>query len=134
MRRELKEHYTLEELRDIVADLRGPDGCPWDKVQDYDSLKKCLEDETQEVLDAVDHRDAENLKEELGDLLLQVLLYAQIAREDGCFSMDDVMDGLGRKLVRRHPHVFGDEEASTPEEALAVWRRVKKKEREEGYR
>jgi len=134
MKRELKDHYSLEELVQIVADLRAPDGCPWDREQDYVSLKKCLSDETQEVLDAVDHEDRENLKEELGDVLLQVLLYAQMAREDGYFTLDDVMSGLGRKLVRRHPHVFGDEKAETPEEALAVWRSVKKREKEEGYR
>ena len=82
----------------------------------------------------MDHRDIENLKEELGDLLLQVIFYAQLAREDGLFTLEDVMNGLGRKLVRRHPHVFGDAKAETPEEALALWRSVKKKEREEGYR
>ena len=134
MKRELQESYTLEELCEIVADLRSPEGCPWDRVQDYDSIKTCLRDETQEVLDAVDHRDIENLKEELGDLLLQVIFYAQLAREDGLFTLEDVMNGLGRKLVRRHPHVFGDAKAETPEEALALWRSVKKKEREEGYR
>ena len=134
MRRELEEHYSLDELRRIVAELRSPDGCPWDKVQDYTSLKTCLRDEAQEVLDAVDHHDMENLKEELGDLLLQVIFYAQLAEEDGFFTMDDVMNGLGRKLVRRHPHVFGDEKADSPEEALALWRSIKKKEREEGYR
>ncbi len=134
MKRELQDTYTLDELRSIVADLRGPEGCPWDRAQDYVSIKTCLKDETQEVLDAVDRMDIENLKEELGDLLLQVIFYAQMAEEDGLFSLDDVMNGLGRKLVRRHPHVFGDEKAYTPEEALALWRSVKKKEREEGFR
>ena len=134
MKRELKDKYDLEELRAIVAELRGPEGCPWDRDQDYDSLKVTLRDETQEVLDAVDHRDRENLQEELGDLLLQVIFYAQLAAEDGYFTLDDVMTGLGRKLVRRHPHVFGDAKANTPEEALALWREVKRREREEGYR
>lgn len=133
MKRELKDEYSFEELRGIVADLRGPAGCPWDKAQTYDSLKKCLRDETQEVLDAVDHRDAENLKEELGDILLQVLLYAQLASEDGLFTLDDVFNVLGRKLVRRHPHVFGEEKADTEEEALQLWYKIKAMEKE-GYR
>ena len=134
MKRELKEHYSFEELLDIVADLRGPEGCPWDKAQDYVSLKTCLSDEAQEVLDAVDKQDMENLKEELGDVLLQVILYTQLAAEDGLFTLDDVLTELGRKLVRRHPHVFGDAKADSPEEALALWRSVKKREKEEGYR
>lgn len=134
MKRELQERYNLQDLLDILRDLRGPEGCPWDKVQDYDSLKITLRDETQEVLDAVEKRDMENLQEELGDLLLQVLFYADLAKEDGYFTLEDVMSGLGRKLVRRHPHVFGDAKAETPEEALALWREVKRREREEGYR
>lgn len=134
MKRELKDSYSFEELRAIVSELRGSEGCPWDKAQTYESLKTCLRDEAQEVLDAVDRKDFENLKEELGDLLLQVIFYADMTREDGLFSLDDVMNGLGRKLIRRHPHVFADEKAETPEEALDIWRRVKKKEREEGYR
>ena len=134
MKRELQDSYTLEDLQEILRELRGPEGCPWDRDQDYDSLKTTLRDESQEVLDAVDKRDMENLKEELGDLLLQVLFYADLAREDGHFTLEDVMTGLGRKLVRRHPHVFGDAEANTPEEALALWREVKRREREEGYR
>ena len=133
MKRELKDHYSFEELRGIVEDLRSPDGCPWDRAQTYESLKKCLSDETQEVLDAVDRQDMENLKEELGDVLLQVIFYAQLAAEDGLFTLDDVMDGLGRKLVRRHPHVFGDEKAGTPDEALDLWVRIKAMEKE-GYR
>ena len=133
MKRELRDHYSFEELRGIVEDLRSPDGCPWDRAQTYESLKKCLSDETQEVLDAVDRQDMENLKEELGDVLLQVIFYAQLAAEDGLFTLDDVMDGLGRKLVRRHLHVFGDEKAGTPDEALDLWVRIKAMEKE-GYR
>lgn len=134
MKRELQDQYTLEDLRAILRDLRGPDGCPWDREQNYESLKVTLRDETQEVLDAVDHKDMANLQEELGDLLLQVLFYADLAAENGHFTLEDVMTGLGRKLVRRHPHVFGDAKAETPEEALALWREVKRREREEGYR
>ena len=128
------EMTELSRLQAVVKKLRAEDGCPWDKVQDYDSLKITLRDETQEVLEAVEKRDMENLQEELGDLLLQVLFYADLAKADGYFTLEDVMTGLGRKLVRRHPHVFGDAKAETPEEALALWREVKRREREEGYR
>ncbi len=133
MKREMKEHYSFQELREIVAELRSPEGCPWDREQTYESLKKTLRDETQEVLDAVDNKDMENLKEELGDLLLQVVFYAQIASEDGFFTLDDVISGLARKMVRRHPHVFGDEKAETSEEALELWYRIKAMEKK-GYR
>ncbi len=133
MKREMKEHYSFQELREIVAELRSPEGCPWDREQTYESLKKTLSDETQEVLDAVDNKDMENLKEELGDLLLQVVFYAQIASEDGFFTLDDVISGLARKMVRRHPHVFGDEKAETSEEALELWYRIKALEKK-GYR
>ena len=133
MKRELQDHYSLDDLREIVSDLRAPGGCPWDRVQTYESLKITLRDETQEVLEAVERQDTENLKEELGDLLLQVLFYADLAKEDGYFDLEDVMTGLGRKLVRRHPHVFADAKADTPEEALALWKEVKRREREEGY-
>ena len=129
MKRELKERYGFEELREIVADLRAEDGCPWDRVQTFETMKKCLADETQEVLDAVDRGDTANLCEELGDVLMQVLVYSRIAEEAGLFTLDDVMSGLGRKLVRRHPHVFGDAHAETPEEALALWRSVKASEK-----
>ncbi|MBQ4424450.1 MAG: MazG family protein [Lachnospiraceae bacterium] len=129
MKRELKERYSFQELLDIVAELRSEDGCPWDRVQTYESLKKCLSDEAQEVLDAVDRQDIPNLQEELGDVLLQVIFYADIAREKGQFTIDDVMSGLGRKLIRRHPHVFGDLKVESPEEALNLWRKVKAEEK-----
>lgn len=128
-KRELKESYTFDELREIIADLRGEDGCPWDRAQTFESLKKCLADETQEVFEAVDSGDRENLCEELGDVLLQVVINSQIAQEEGSFTLDDVINGICRKMVRRHPHVFGDEEAKTPEEALELWREIKRRER-----
>ena len=133
MKREYKEHYSFEELLEIVHDLRSEGGCPWDRAQTYESLKKCLSDETQEVLDAVDRKDMKNLREELGDVLLQVIFYSDIARDEGEFTIEDVMSGLGRKLVRRHPHVFGDEKAYTPEEALGLWKKVKADERAGKY-
>jgi nucleoside triphosphate diphosphatase len=93
----------------IMARLRGPGGCPWDREQSFESIRKYTLEETYEVLDAIERRDWQNLSEELGDLLLQVLFYAQMATEPGYFTIADVVAGLNRKLVRRHPHVFGDE-------------------------
>ena len=124
-----KEQYTFDELLSIIAALRGENGCPWDKAQTYETLKKCLTDETEEVLQAVDNHDMENLCEELGDVLLQVVLNSQIARELGDFTIDDVIDGLCRKMIRRHPHVFGDQKALTPEEGLALWNQIKQQEK-----
>lgn len=122
---------SFEELKQTIATLRGPDGCPWDKKQTHESLIKCLQNESQELIDAIHHKDDENMKEELGDVLLQVLMHAQIAQEEGKFSIDDVVAYLDEKLHRRHPHVFGAHaKAATAEEALAVWREMKKKERE----
>lgn len=128
-KRELKDSYTFEELREIIADLRSEDGCPWDRAQTFDSLKKCLADETQEVFEAVDSGDRENLCEELGDVLLQVVINSRIAEEEGSFTLDDVINGICRKMIRRHPHVFGEAKASTPEEALGLWKEIKRRER-----
>ena len=128
-KRELKDSYTFEELREIIADLRSEDGCPWDRAQTFDSLKKCLADETQEVFEAVDSGDRENLCEELGDVLLQVVINSRIAEEEGSFTLDDVITGICRKMIRRHPHVFGEAKASTPEEALGLWKEIKRRER-----
>ena len=126
--------YTYEELLNIVAELRGEHGCPWDKAQTHESMIKCLRDESEEVILAIENRDDENLCEELGDVLLQVLLHSQIAAEEGRFTMADVVNGLAAKLIRRHPHVFGGEEAGTPEEGLARWNAIKQKEKEERAR
>ncbi|AXC14714.1 Nucleoside triphosphate pyrophosphohydrolase MazG [Acidisarcina polymorpha] len=93
----------------IMARLRGVDGCPWDREQDFESIRRYTLEETYEVIDAIDRKDWKNLQEELGDLLLQVLFYAQMAAEPGYFNITDVIEGLNRKLVRRHPHVFGDQ-------------------------
>lgn len=122
---------TFADLVETFAILRGPNGCPWDKKQTHESLIKCLQNEAQELIDAINHKDDENMKEELGDVLLQVLLHSQIAAEEGKFTIDDVIQGLYDKLHRRHPHVFGEHaKAESPEKALAVWREMKKKERE----
>lgn len=121
--------HTFDDLIGIIAELRSDHGCPWDKEQTFESLKKCLADETQEVFEAVDNKDMENLCEELGDVLLQVVLYSQIAKEAGAFTIDDVIDGISKKMVRRHPHVFGDIEVNSPEEALALWKEIKLQEK-----
>jgi MazG family protein len=99
----------FEESVTIMARLRGPDGCPWDREQSFDSIRKYTLEETYEVFDAIERRDWPHLAEELGDLMLQVLFYAEMAANDGHFTIADVLDHLNRKLVRRHPHVFGDE-------------------------
>ncbi|MBP3513113.1 MAG: MazG family protein [Elusimicrobiaceae bacterium] len=122
---------TFADLVETFAILRGPNGCPWDKKQTHESLIKCLQNESQELIDAINNKDDENMKEELGDVLLQVLIHSQIAAEEGKFTIDDVIQGLYDKLHRRHPHVFGEHaKAASPEEALAVWREMKQKERE----
>ena len=125
------DKHDIEKLREIVHIPRSPDGCEWDRAQDFNSMKKCLKDETEEVFEAVDNKDYENLKEELGDVLLQVLLNSEIASEQGLFTFDDVVQMLSEKLIRRHPHVFGDvKKPTTPEESLAIWKSVKQMEKE----
>ncbi len=123
--------HDIEELKEIVSVLRSPEGCSWDMAQTHESMKKCLVDETNEVLTAIDNGDFENLCEELGDVLLQVLLHAEIAKENGKFTFEDVVQKLSEKLIRRHPHVFGDvKRPETPEESLALWKSIKKLEKE----
>ncbi len=120
----------FDDLVETFAVLRGPNGCPWDKKQTHESLIKNMREESEELVTAIEKKDVENMKEELGDVLLQVLLHAQIAKEEGFFTIDDVMQGLYDKLHRRHPHVFGDHaKAASPEEALAVWKEMKQKEK-----
>lgn len=114
-----------------MARLRGPEGCPWDRAQGYDSVKGLLLEEAYEVVDAVDARDFAALQDELGDLLFQVVFYSRLAEEEERFSMDDVIERAHAKLVRRHPHVFGETRARTPEAALESWLSVKEKERAE---
>lgn len=122
--------HNMTELLEIVSILRSPQGCSWDKAQTFESMKECLKNECQEVIDAIDNKDYENLCEELGDVLLQVLLNAEIASEEGRFNFNDVVQMLAEKLIRRHPHVFGDiKQPETPEEALALWKSVKEKEK-----
>jgi len=126
----------FERAVSIMARLRGPGGCPWDREQTFDTIKPYTLEETYEVLEAIDARDWDELPGELGDLLLQVLFYSEMAAEEKRFSIDDVLDRLSNKLVDRHPHVFGDVTADTPGEVLRNWQALKaeekkKREREE---
>src|SRR5882762_7972757 len=121
----------FERAVSIMARLRGPGGCPWDREQTFDSIKPYTLEETYEVLEAIDNRDWDELTGELGDLLLQVLFYSEMAQEEKHFSMDDVLDRLSTKLVDRHPHVFGDVKAETSGEVLRNWEALKAKEKAE---
>jgi MazG family protein len=119
----------FERAVSIMARLRGPGGCPWDREQTFDSIKPYTLEETYEVLEAIDNRDWDELSAELGDLLLQVLFYAQMAKEQNTFSIDEVIDRLSTKLVDRHPHVFGDVKAETASEVLRNWEALKAEEK-----
>jgi tetrapyrrole methylase family protein / MazG family protein len=118
-------------LVEIMARLRAPGGCPWDRSQSREDLKPYLVEETYEVLEAIDRKDPVMLREELGDLLLQVVFHAQIATEEGAFDIEDVCRAINEKLVRRHPHVFGEVVAETPDQVLQNWEAIKKGEKGE---
>lgn len=126
-----KEKYGLEDLRAIMALLRGENGCPWDRVQTHQSIRRDLLEEAYETADAIDTGDRANLREELGDLLLQVVFHARIEEEQGSFDFDDVCDGICKKLIHRHPHVFGKLELDTPDQVLATWDEVKRQEKDQ---
>lgn len=121
---------ALAESVAIMARLRGPGGCPWDREQTFDSIKRHTLEETYEVFDAIERRAWPDLKEELGDLLLQVLFYAQMAAEAGYFTIEDVAATLNAKLIRRHPHIFGDVEAKDSGAVLRNWEEIKRKEKQ----
>src|SRR4030065_201481 len=119
-------------LREIIARLRGPDGCPWDKKQTHASLKPYLIEECYEVLQTLEEGTPQKLCEELGDLLLQIMLHAQIAAEAGQFNIEDVVRGISSKLIHRHPHVFGGQKVQDAGEVEQNWQALKQEEREEG--
>jgi nucleoside triphosphate diphosphatase len=121
----------FQRLVDIMARLRAPGGCPWDREQTFDSIKRHTLEETYEVFDAIERRAWPDLKDELGDLLLQVLFYAQMAAEAGYFTIEDVAANLNAKLVRRHPHIFGDVEATDSNAVLRNWEQIKRAEKAE---
>jgi len=120
---------AFRKLVELMAALRGPEGCPWDRKQTPGSLKPFLVEECYEVIDALDEGDPDKIKEELGDLLFQIIFHARITEEAGQFSMQDVITAIHEKMTRRHPHVFGDEKLSTDKEVLANWEEIKKKEK-----
>ena len=124
-----KDRYNMEDLTEIMALLRSPEGCPWDREQTHDSIRRNFIEEVYEAADAIDRRDDANLREELGDVLLQVVFHARIAQEGGRFDLSDVIDEVCKKLVRRHPHIFGGTAANTSEEALKNWDQIKKEEK-----
>jgi tetrapyrrole methylase family protein/MazG family protein len=124
-----EELRTFEGFRAIIARLRGPDGCPWDRVQTHASLKPYLLEEAYEALAALDEGDPQGLCDELGDLLLEVFLHVQLAEEAQEFTLADVIYGIASKIVRRHPHVFGEEQVDSPQEVTARWEALKREER-----
>jgi MazG family protein len=119
----------FERAKSIMARLRAPGGCPWDREQTFDTIKRYTLEETYEVLEAIDNRDWKELTSELGDLLLQVLFYAEMAEEQGSFTIDDVLDALSNKLIHRHPHVFGDTKADDSAQVLKNWEALKEEEK-----
>lgn len=131
----MNKRFTFEEFHAIVSALRSENGCPWDRAQTHESIKSCTIEEAYEVNQAVSDltrtNDSANLCEELGDLLLQVMLHCQIAEENGEFTLEDVVDGIARKMIRRHPHVFGQGTYHSLEEQQADWDKIKAAEKEQ---
>ncbi len=126
-----KKYKNLEELIDVVAKLRAPDGCPWDREQTHTSLRPNMLEEAYEAVDAIDENDMAHLREELGDVLLQVLLHSQIASESNEFTIDDVAKELKEKLIHRHPHVFGTAKINNADDVLKTWDKLKSEEKTE---
>src|ERR1700682_5600641 len=119
----------FQRLVDIMARLRAPDGCPWDREQSFDTIKPYLLEETYEVMEAIDARDFPGLAEELGDLMLQAVFFAQMASDEGRFTIDDSLDAISEKLIRRHPHVFGTGSADTADDVKRRWEEIKSEEK-----
>jgi tetrapyrrole methylase family protein/MazG family protein len=128
----VKKKYTMEELKNIIAELRGENGCPWDKKQTHETLIEYLIEESYEVIDAIKQQDVKGLCEELGDVLLQVVLHSQIASENGEFTLEDVISVVSNKMIERHPHVFGDFKPKNEEDLKQNWEKIKREEK--GYR
>ena len=120
---------SVDRLVEIIKRLRAPDGCPWDREQTHMSIRGHLVEECAELLEAIDREDSDSMRDELGDVLMHIMLHAEIASEQGLFSFDDVAADLGDKLVRRHPHVFGDAKAYDSHDVLKIWQQVKTKEK-----
>lgn len=126
---EQKQNYTMQDLLHVITLLRSPEGCPWDREQTHESIRTNLIEETYEVADAIDQKDTALLQEELGDLLMQILLHTEMEREKGTFNFDDVCDTLCKKMVYRHPHVFGDVKADSTGQVLHNWEALKNAEK-----
>lgn len=126
-----KDKYDIQDFRRIMELLRGEGGCPWDRVQTHESIRRNMIEEAYEAVSAINHGDMENLCEELGDLQMQVLFHSRMEEEQGGFSFNDVCDEAVKKLIRRHPHVFGTAEAGTPDEVLQTWDAVKREEKKQ---
>lgn len=124
-----KEKYDINDLLEIMRSLRAPGGCPWDAEQNHESIRKNLIEETYEVVEAIDKKDSGMLLEELGDLLMQVVFHAQMEEEKGVFNFDDVADGVCKKLIERHPHVFGEVEVSGVDDVLDNWDAIKRRKK-----
>lgn len=131
----MDERYDFAKFREIIRKLRAPDGCPWDREQTHKSLRPCLMEEAAETAAAIriyeQTGNADNLCEELGDVLLQVMMHGQIAEEEGIFTLDDIIDGVSRKMIRRHPHVFGNVQVDGSDEVLKNWDDIKRMEKKE---
>ena len=123
---------AIDDLRQTIARLRAPGGCPWDIEQTHQSLSRCLIDEVSELLETIDSLDMPHMREELGDVLIQVIFHAQIAEENNCFDLDDVAREVNEKLIRRHPHVFGDLKLDNTEQVLRQWDQIKAGEKKHG--
>jgi len=125
-----KLRYDVNDLIKLIGLLCGPEGCPWDREQSHGSIRRNLLEEAYETADAIDNNNMEDLTEELGDVLMQVIFHADIAQRAGCFTLDDIADATCRKLIRRHPHVFGNAKAENGNESLVVWDDIKRKEKQ----
>lgn len=123
------KNYSITPLTDVLERLLGPDGCPWDKKQDHHSLRRNLLEETHEVIETIDNNDYTHMKEELGDLLLQIVFHAKIAENEGYFNFNDVVEGITAKLIRRHPHIFADNGETDAESVLKNWEQIKLEEK-----
>lgn len=119
----------MDDLRKTIARLRGPGGCPWDQEQTHGSLVRCLIDECSELIDTIDRMDLPHMREELGDVLIQVIFHAQLAEEAGKFDLEDVAREVNEKLIRRHPHVFGDGKLDTSDQVITQWEKIKAQEK-----
>ncbi|PTX94437.1 MazG family protein [Opitutus sp. ER46] len=123
---------AIDDLKQTMARLRAPDGCPWDQEQTHATLVRCLIDEVSELIETIDRQDYPHMREELGDVLIQVVFHAQIASERGAFDFDDVAREINEKLIRRHPHVFGTGKLETSEQVIAKWEEIKATEKKNG--